>query len=485
MDYTRRRALRRRIREFWNLGAVVQFLESQGEDPEKGVNLAGLEDEVVAVLYLLVVGHLPLPSAEDARARRAAYQRQARLLANDALWISRKIGEPSAALSQRLRRCGIMGHRIVNNFYVAPSTHYGTNVGSGLFALSDILRGQALCQFTGRLHALDDATSRRRSHPNKRRKTLPELSTAYLRLHKRRGDYCIAARYGLGHYIVNPLTEDDSAVDAAHFAAYINEPSPPPHAIGDIVRVGTRNGVVLGYVREEEVYVIEYAKGERDYVDPTQVKFHPLQTVAGANGPTPDASDKAVANALWYDFPVPLEGLYQPTGVRRGERYTFRRTAKTSVVLPWSIAELPNAFSAFSDTTAIFRWGKGVQPSVGMLLLLEEEVFHGLERYALVEAVETNRIHARHFVRSSVAWRLSPRVFAGKARRCAACEKEGQDDPKCHRCSFVPFPIVYACTDIRAEQEILVLYEKNDPDRGMQCSKLLDEDSMRPRWDDL
>ena len=140
------------------------------------------------------------------------------------------------------------------------------------------------------------------------------------------------------------------------------------------------------------------------------------------------------------------------------------------------------AFSAFRDTTAVFRMGS-VTLRPGYVVLLKENVFQGLHRYG--EVVENNgeSITVRHIIEPSTVWRLPQQVLVGKHKLCPGCKLH--DDPMCRMCGVFPFPLVFACKDISPREEFLCLYSSQIKSRGLACRNMLDSEAMCPRWDEL
>lgn len=251
---------------------------------------------------------------------------------------------------------------------------------------------------------------------------------------KMRRDYAISAQHGDRVFRINPLTTDDADIDDRNPVGYINEPSRPPSSSS-------------------------VARRTRDV---------------------------SRANVIWINFPVPLSTLYRPTKKKSGTAYVFRRRPDASIVaLRWTRTALASTFASFTDCdTGIFKAFKGMQAHVkkGYVLFLHEELFRGLERYGNVLSVDRTTVTVQHYVLPTVAWRLPHRVLAAKLRTCAAC-RDGVDDPGCSSCVMVPFPLVHACRDIAADEELLCLYARAIASRGEPCPTLADHD-YRPHWSD-
>ena len=151
--------------------------------------------------------------------------------------------------------------------------------------------------------------------------------------------------------------------------------------------------------------------------------------------------------------------------------------------MTWKTSELTRYFNAFSDSGGIYKFSKRIELKPGfMIYKRDDDVFDGLEQYGIIRSVTSTELKVSHSVSPNVLWRLPHTVIAGKARRCADCREN--DDPKCSRCKFVPFPLIFACKSILPGQEILCLYSKSIKERGLPCTDALTGDEMKPRWDD-
>jgi hypothetical protein len=190
--------------------------------------------------------------------------------------------------------------------------------------------------------------------------------------------------------------------------------------------------------------------------------------------------DKFEANTAWIAFPVPLKTLYRPTKTMRGDMYVYLRRPKAAIVaLNWARKGFATRFPAVSDCkTGIFQT-KTNMVRTGHVVLMREELFYGLERYGIVIKVSSDMITVQHYVLPDTLWRLPRKVYAGKLSKCSACRKE--DNPLCSACTVVPFPIIHACRDIAAGDELLCLYGSPIATRGVAC--MLRDDEFKPKWD--
>jgi hypothetical protein len=453
MDIARRRRLLSDIqRSPQSLEQIYVFMKASGYDIEAGIDMMQIEPEILAIVHYIIHSDFPEVDEDDRKEKWRKHRSKMRpSFIQDVQWLTQKRGAPSKVLTKLLHECHENSLIVRNPGFVQQSSHNGKSVGLGLFSLLSIRRGQCVFQFTGSVHQ-------------------PENFSNYLKKNAGRRDYCIKVFYGIKEYIINPLMNNDAEVNPNHFAAYMNEPSPPPWKQGDLAKHGVRNVLIHDYDGE---YTIEYANGLKDFVQPGNLTNHPLHRQV-------DASFES--NCLWYDFPVPLTDLYKPTMKRRGEEYVYKRTDKDECVIRWSTSDLMKAFSAFSDTKAVYRMGNvTLQP--GHIVLLKENVFQGLHRYGEVVEAKGSHILVRHIVQPSVVWRLAQRVLVGKHKLCSSCKL--QDNPRCQKCSVVPFPLVHACKDIDPGEEFLCLYSSQIKSRGLPCREMLDSESMRPRWDEL
>lgn len=432
---------------------IYRFLKSSGYAVDDGIDLMEVHPETLVILYYMIHSDLPELDYDARKERWQKYRSQlSRQFVHDVQWITQDRGVPSPKLSRLLDECRENRYMVRYPAFVRPSSHNGRDVGMGLYSLLPIQRGQLVFQFTGTVHS-------------------PPNFSNFLKKNPRRQEYCIRSFHGTREYIINPLANADTEVDSTHFAAFMNEPSPPPWTEGDIVRYGVRNVIVRKY--EEGMYTVEYADGRTAAVHPSDLTNHPH---------LPSMDRVFESNCMWYDFPVPLSDLYRPTGYAR-EGYEYERTDANECVLRWSVAELTKAFSVFSDTAGVYRIGPATLPQHGHLIFLKEHVFEGLERYGLVVRCRPSYLLVRHTVRSLSGWRLPHRVVAGKASFCDRCKTE--DDPLCRVCRVVPFPCVYACKDVGMGDEFLCLYSSRIKSRGHPCREPLTPETMRPRWDQL
>ena len=315
---------------------IRSLMESNGYDTSKSVDLLSMSEEVLVILFTILHNGKTYRPPVDFVTRSGKYHavRNSKLSSShmEAIWwLVHREGVPKM-LASRLRTCREQNWRIYSPFYSRPSQHYGRNVGKGLFALVPLLRGQVLCQFTGRLF-LDT-------------KQYFKSIEAHIA-----SQYVIQFSHGFHHFVCDPL---DPGVDVVttHFAALINEPSPsPPWQVGEVVSTrtgGGRNGVVREYDPETHEYTIEFSDGLRQTLPSGSLMAHPSRRTLWNHPP------KDVANCAWYDFPVPLKDLYKPTDRKRGGEHIYRRTRHTRCILEYSPYELTKTFYGFSDTTGIF-----------------------------------------------------------------------------------------------------------------------------------
>ncbi|MBM74305.1 MAG: hypothetical protein CMK59_02790 [Proteobacteria bacterium] len=435
------------------LEVVSKLLQSIGEDPEgEGTDLMSLSRDVLAALYHAATGRLMLASDEEVARLWTEYKRSLTPhFLGDVEWIRHRRGYPSPTLGPALSECRRNGWLVVDVAYVRPSRHFGKDVGDGLYSLIPLQVGQLLFQFSGSVHP---------------------FSAKYVSKNDMRQNYVIVMKYGSLKLIVNPLIDDDTRVCPTNFAAFINEPSPPVWKKGDVARDDTgKNVLVKRYSFRTGEYDVEYSNQDDRVLPASELMSH-----------YPPEERKFEANVCWYNFPVPLNDLYSSTGRKRGEHYVFKRTGKKACLLTWSVAELGTHFQAFSDATGIYKFSKRISLQPGHMLYLKEDVFDGLENYGIVRSVGQTEITVSHSVLTDVLWRLPHTCLAAKAVRCPECRRD--DDATCKMCTFVPFPVVYACRDIRPGEEFLCLYAKPTPSRGLPCRHILRDEAMKPRWDD-
>lgn len=411
-----------------------------------------LSDDLLAILYYVIHGSFP-DHDEDARADRwVELRRNIGETSLDISWLVLKKGYLSNALDTLLHKCKRERSQIQGCLFVKEATHNGTPIGFGLFSLINVLRGQCLLQFTGSVHK-------------------PDNMNRYLEKNDGRANYCIQAFYGLDEYIINPLVSNDTEVGLHNVAAYINEPSPPPWQNGDIVRSGRNNVLVKKKVADS--YEVEYASGKRNTVHATDLTW-------------PDATQLSFeSNCLWYDFPVPCDELYRPTGGRFGRDYVYERTETDECVLRWSLREASRAFThvVLDHKRQKLTPDDIVYLTVDDVLILHDDVFRGLNSYARVVEWSGDDLLVRHTVAMHTVWRLPKIIRVGKYQRCASCERH--DDAACTKCTVVPFPLIFACKNIKRGEELLCLYSKRSKSRGLPCTSFLDEHTMLPMWNEL
>lgn len=440
---------------------LVALLKSIREIPENGeVDLLPLPRDLIATLWWVVTREI---LTADDMGQRIRWFRHKTSLSEDFYNAAEelrgnRIGTMPASVQERVQMC-------LNNLwpmheivYVRPALHNGIDVGLGLFAMIHLKRGQQLFQFTGRVVPFDRAYSDK----------------------GQRQHYIIKFRYGTQWYLTNPLAGDDKRMDPRFYVGYVNEPSAPPWTKGDDVRVGSNEATYVGYDHKTGTSSVEYKNKNKEAVKAT--------AVAAIYPQSPVDTKVLEANTFWYNFPVPLTGLYTPDGQDLDTGlYRYRRIpdAKTAVV-QWSIADFFKEFDTFSDGDGVWQLEENSKISVNHMVYLkiknQDEVFVGLERYGVVRRVAATGVTVLHAVTANALWRLPRIVTVGKAARCSSCT--AADNPMCMRCTVVPFPLVYACKNIKPNQELLCLYEKPIKTRGLACTKPLYDADMLPRWND-
>ena len=444
-------------------------------DEADGVDLLSLPEETVATLYRIVHGHVRKPERRpnDHVLMSAYRERLLRRLGaeeyRDYMYLSAHPGRygPSESLRKRVLGCRTNQWHIVSPFYVRPARHHGMDVGLGLFAMIPLFKGQLLAQFTGRLH---------------RMRTKKETDQWYKK-NTGRENYAMRITHGAHSYVVNPLDQEDRFVIANNYAAYINEPSLPPWKVGDTVQIteSRRNGIARKYDFEDGVYTIEFADGAHAEYLADELNSHPDR---------PSHQHLSYrANCFWVDFPVPLHDLYTFSRTRSGveHQYIFRRRDGVhDCRVTYSHEELVKTFDVYSDTTAFFT----ITPTrtkllkVGDVVVLKQTMFVGLDRVGEVVEIQKDGVAVYHTVADHTRWRLPRRVFVGKVenKRCAAC-KEKDDNPSCSACTLIPFPCIHACSDIRADEELLCYYSPETVrTRGLRCETSLEHDALGPSW---
>lgn len=354
---------------------------------------------------------------------------------------------PSRETRRLLQLCRASGYTLLSNppVYVRPSIHFGKNVGDGLFALAPFHRGQMIMQFTGTVH---------------------NLSSGKRFMLGRRQDYVINMRYMGRDFTLDPL---DSAthqhVNPPHYAAYINEPSPPPFASMSNARHEPtgRNVLVHRYAYKTGLFRIEFPNRQMEDVEPET-----LSTEATRSLPLQQRLYRA--NCTWFDFPVPLNDLYTKVKVKDNGICVYKRTKMHACTVTFREAvELVTAFESHTNQAYSFemhrlRVDKIV---VGDVLTLRDERLDGLRRHGLVTRISSHGWEVHFRLKTETAWRLPRIVYAG------ASSARGYD---------VPFPIIYACSNIRTGDELLCLYDDTLSSRGTRCHTLLDDSEFGLPW---
>ena len=249
---------------------VIHFIRStvtsqrDGPVDELEVEATMVPDEVYHVIYyMLTKTTIPVNHTRLERDALASNRRHRDFLRIDAssfdslYWfayrqrpggrdIVRDIHLPSVT-RRLLETCRTHGHTVLSNppVYVGPSTHFGRGVGDGMFALAPLFRGQMILQFSGTVHDLS---------PGKRFMV------------GRRKDYVLNMRYKGSDFTLDPLDPaTHHRVQPPHYAAYINEPSPPPFAKMSNARhePSKRNILVHNYNHLTGRIRIEFPDGRR------------------------------------------------------------------------------------------------------------------------------------------------------------------------------------------------------------------------------
>ena len=354
---------------------------------------------------------------------------------------------PSLQTRRLLKRCHASGYTVLSNppVYVRPSIHFGVNVGDGLFSLVPFYRGQMIMQFTGTIH---------------------NLSAGKKFMVGRRQDYVMNMRYMGRNFTVDPLdAETHRRVQPPHYAAYINEPSPPPFANMTNARhePSGRNILVRRYNYQNGTISIEFPNGHTTDVEPEV-----LSTEATRVAPLQPLPYRP--NCAWFDFPVPLDDLYTKVKVKENGLCVYRRTKKHACTVTFrEAAELVMAFESHTNQAYAFEMHRSRigRIAVGDVLTLRDERFDGLRRHGVVMRVTSSEWEVHFRLEPETASRLPRIVYAGPS------STHGYD---------VPFPCIYACGDIKTGDELLCLYDNTHARRGTRCSPILQEGDFRPPW---
>lgn len=458
MEALRRAALDRPLGRQRRVAAFLDKVGDDGDDPA-----------VVAVLYQIVHG-VPRPPPN---VRRALVARSERIGAHvhhvlsrwtptqltGACWLSARgtsrasstSATPDAPLRALMRTCRENGWRHMAHppVFVAPSTHYGTPIGDGLFSLVPLLQGQLLCQFTGTVH--------------------PPSKTFWKR--GARLQYGLAAQHGAHRFLVDPLDErtGSTTVHPTHVAALINEPSPPPVTVGTFATHGPtgRKGRVARHDAKTGLYEVEFAHGPDELVFPDDL-------VDG------DATQHSFrANCVWVDFPAPL-ALYRHARTRPDGMHVYvlprQRTQECTVV--YRVGELSAVFDGVVNEARGRHALVPADVADGDVLTLRAGVLTALRRQALVFIRDHATVVVQHILDEEHWWRLPERVMAGTLTPCGRCTEDGD----CAHCVRVAFPTVHTCADVAPGEELLCLYDTSRlvKRRGLPC---LDDSQMGAEWD--
>jgi len=448
---------------------AIHFIRStvasqrDGSIDELEVDTQTVPEEVYHVLYyMLTKTTIPVNHAQLERDALASNQKQRRSLCIDApsfdslYWFAyrQRTGwreilrgiHPSPITRRLLRDCQTSGYTFLSNppVYVRPSVHFGRGVGDGLFALAPFYRGQMILQFTGTVYG---------------------QSSGKRFMVGRRQDYVIDIRYRGMNFTLDPL---DSAthqhVQSPHYAAYINEPSPPPFANMTNARhePSKRNILVHRYHHANGRIRIEFPDGRRENVEPEALSTEATRAVQQL---------PYRANCSWFDFPVPLDDLYNKIKVKENGLCVYKRTHRHACTVAFRDAnELVAAFEGHTNKAYSFEMHatRVEKIVVGDVLTLRDECMEGLRRHGVVTRVTSGGVWEVYFrLKPDVALRLPRIVYAGTS---------------CSRGYDVPFPCIYACSDIRPGDELLCLYADTHATRGLRCRTLMDDSDVGLPW---
>lgn len=448
---------------------AIHFIRStvasqrDGHNDELEVEAESIPEEVYHVLYyMLTKTTLPVNHAQLERDALASRQTQRRSLRIDApsfaslYWFAHRQRPggrdilrgvlPSPETRRLLKTCQTHGYTFLSNppVYVRPSTHFGRGVGDGLFAMAPLYRGQMILQFTG---------------------TVYDLSSGKKFMRGRRQDYVINMRYKGLDFTLDPLDpKTHSHVQPPHYAAYINEPSPPPFANMTNARheSSKRNILVHRYDHAKGRIRIEFPDGRKEDVEPEALSTEATRAVQHL---------PFRANCAWFDFPVPLDDLYKRIKVKENGLCVYKRTNKHACTVAFrEPAELVAAFESHTNQAYSFEMHRTrvEKIAVGDVLTLRDERLEGVRRHGVVMRITSSGGWEVYFrLKPDVAWRLPRIVYAGTS------SARGYD---------VPFPCIYACSDIRPGDELLCLYDDALATRGLRCRTLLDDLDFGLPW---
>lgn len=453
-------AMKRRAIHF-----IRSTVESQRDGPidDLEVEAETVPEEVYHLLYyMLTKTTLPVNHAQlerDARASNQTHRRSLRIDAPSLVSLSwfayrqRPGGRdilrgvtPSSETRRLIKTCQTHGYTFLSNppVYVRPSVHFGRGAGDGLFALAPFYRGQMIVQFTGAVH---------------------DLASGKRFMVGRRQDYVINMRYKGRDFTIDPLDPTTHRnVHPPHYAAYINEPSPPPFANMTNARhePSKRNVLVHRYVHAKGRIRVEYPDGRTEDVEPEALSTEATRAVHQL---------PYRANCTWFDFPVPLDDLYKRVKVKDNGLCVYKRTNRHACTVTFrGIDEMVTAFESHTNQAYSFEMHRSRvdKITVGDVLTLRDERMEGLRRHGVVTRVTSSAGWEVHFrLNPDTAWRLPRIVYAGTS------STRGYD---------VPFPCIYACSDIRPGDELLCLYADALPTRGLACRTLMDAPDFGLPW---
>lgn len=353
---------------------------------------------------------------------------------------------PSPETRRLIKKCQTHGYTFLSNppVYVRPSVHFGRGAGDGLFALAPFYRGQMILQFTG---------------------TVYDLASGKKFMIGRRQDYVINMRYRGLDFTIDPLDPTTHRnVHPPHYAAYINEPSPPPFAKMTNARhePSKRNVLVHRYDHAKGRIRVEFADGRGEDVEPETLSTEATRTAQQL---------PYRANCAWFDFPVPLDDLYRKVKVKENGLCVYMRTNRHACTVTFrEPAELVTAFESHTNTAYSFEMHRSRvdKITVGDVLTLRDERMEGLRRHGVVTRVTSSAGWEVYFrLKPDTAWRLPRIVYAGTS------STRGYD---------VPYPCIYACSDIRPGDELLCLYSDALATRGLRCRTLMDDPDFGLPW---
>lgn len=366
--------------------------------------------------------------------------------------------------------------------YVKNSMHYGTGIGYGLFALLPFMEGQLISQYTGKI----SLRFRKSKESGKR-------TRGYESKNEQRQNYCYALKYKGTHYIINPL-DASLRTTYTNFASFMNEPSPPPYSLNDRVTynfpgindideisnnekrdsypIKTCDASISKYDYASGIYTLSADDGEVIETPPEYIRFK--------EKPEPDIHSYR-ANCTWFDFPVPIE-MYTETRNLSDSVKEFELKDSLTCIVKFvvkdnvvdkknQIDEVLACFAYFTDRdeTAQYTHRHFENLRTHTILTLKDDVFDGMYRQCVIVQKYSDHILVE-MTTNDDRWRLPQRIKAGK-----------------YYTQFIPFPLIYACKTISADEELLVMYSPEaDKSRGLGCRKVqADDHFMKNEWDSI